>query len=179
MICQICNNRPANVHMTKIINGVKNELHICEQCAREQGLEITPQISGYDVPFSFSSILAGLMDMGAGGGLTYAQQKQIKCQGCGLDYDDFKNTGRLGCSRCYETFGEKLEPLLKRIHGNTLHTGKVPKRTGGIIRIRKDIENLRNELKNAVENEQYEKAAEIRDRIKKLEGKKVIGKEVL
>lgn len=169
MLCQLCNKRPANVHLTKVINGVKTELHVCEQCAHEEGLNLGTQLSGFDIPFSFSNIFAGLMDSGTGGNLAHMMQKPLKCMECGLDYEQFKNTGRFGCSRCYEAFGDKLEPLIKRIHGNTQHTGKVPKRTGGIIRIKRDIEKLKYELKQAIDNEQYEKAAEIRDRIRKLE----------
>lgn len=170
MICQLCNAKPANVHMTKIINGVKNELHICEQCAREkEGLNINTELPGFNAPFSFSSIIAGLMDFTGTGGIPYTAQQQVKCPECNLDYEEFKSKGKFGCSKCYESFGSRLEPLIKRIHGNTQHTGKVPKRTGGIIRIKRDIEKLKYELKRAIENEEYEKAAELRDRIKTLE----------
>lgn len=170
MICQVCNERPANVHITKIINGVKRELHMCEQCAKEkEGLSIGNQMPGFDSPFSFTNIIAGLMDFPGINGLPYSAQQQVKCSSCGLDYEEFKNTGRFGCSQCYASFGKRLDPLLKRIHGNTQHTGKVPKRTGGIIRVKRDIDRLKYELKKAVENEEYEKAAQIRDRIKTLE----------
>jgi Uncharacterized protein with conserved CXXC pairs len=170
VLCQICNERPANVHLTKIVNGEKQEFHICEQCAKEkEGLGISNGFAEFDVPFSFSNILAGLMDFT--GSMPYTAQKQVKCPGCDLGYDDFKKTGRLGCSQCYEVYGDRLEPLLKRIHGNTQHTGKVPRRTGGIIRVKRDIEKLKYELKKAIEEEEYEKAAQLRDRIKDLEGK--------
>ncbi|KPU42665.1 UvrB/uvrC motif protein [Oxobacter pfennigii] len=164
MLCQICNKRPANVHMTKIVNGEKTELHICEQCAREK--ENNPM---NDAPFSFSNIISSLMDFSGSGAMPYTPKENIKCPQCGLDYAEFKKTGRFGCSNCYESFGNRLEPLLKRIHGNTQHTGKVPKRTGGIIKIKRDIEKLRYELKRAIDNEEYEKAAELRDKIKNLE----------
>lgn len=171
MLCEICNKRPANVHFTRIINGVKEEIHACEHCAREQGLSVDSKIPGFDAPFSISNILAGLMDFGGGGVLPYSNQKQLRCQKCGLSYDEFKNTGRFGCSECYDTFGDRLEPLIKRIHGNTQHMGKVPKRSGGIIRIKRDIEKLKYELKKAIDNEKYEEAAIIRDKIRDLEGK--------
>jgi len=174
MICQVCNKRPANVHMTKIINGVKTELHICEQCANEkEGLNLNGQMPVFNAPFSFSNILAGLMDFTGAGSMQYTPQKQLKCPGCGLDYENFRKTGQFGCSECYESFGDRLEPIFKRIHGNTQHTGKVPKRTGGLIRIKKDMEKLKYELKRAIENEQYEKAAELRDKIKLLESKDI------
>lgn len=171
MICQICNSRPANFHLTKVVNGIKSEIHVCEQCAREEGLGVDNTIPNFDTPFSFSNILAGLMDFGGSGAVSHPIQRQVKCPGCGMDYESFKNTGRFGCSQCYEVFGERLEPLFRRIHGSTQHTGKVPKRTGGIIRIKRDIEKLKYELKRAVESEEYEKAVELRDRIKELESK--------
>jgi len=179
MICQICKKRPASVHMTKIINGIKSELHICEQCAKENdSMGINTEIPGFDTPFSFSNIIAGLMDIAGTGALPYITQKQVKCPVCGLTYEEFKNTGRFGCGKCYETFEDKLEPLFKRIHGNMQHTGKVPKRTGGIIRAKRDIEKLKYELKKAIDNEEYEKAAELRDRVKDLESRDCGNKEV-
>ena len=174
MLCQICNKRPANVHVTKIINGAKNELHICEQCAKEkEGLKVSSEIPGFDTPFSFSNILAGFMDFAGVGILPYSADRAVKCTGCNLDYEDFKKTGRFGCSQCYEFFGNKLDPIFKRIHGNIQHTGKVPKRTGGLIRTKRDIERLRYDLKKAIESEEYEHAAELRDNIKQLENKEV------
>lgn len=174
MICQLCNKRPANVHVTKIINGVKNELHICEQCAKEkEGLGISNEIPAFNTPFSLSNIIAGLMDFPGSSALPYTSTQEVKCSGCGLDYEVFKKTGRFGCSQCYVSFGDRLEPLFKRIHGNSQHTGKVPRRTGGIIRIKRDIDKLKYELKRAIENEEYEKAAELRDKIKTLEQKEM------
>jgi protein arginine kinase activator len=156
--------------MTKIINGAKSEFYVCEHCAKEKGgLNIGVDMSGFDAPFSFSNILAGLMELTGTGSLPYTAQKQIECPECGLKYDEFKKTGRFGCSKCYESFGGRLEPIFKRVHGTTQHAGKVPKRTGGVIRIKRDIERLKYELKRAIENEEYEKAAEIRDRVKTLE----------
>lgn len=172
MICQICNKRTANVHLTKVINGQKTELHLCEQCAKEkEGLGIDKTSLVFEAPFSFSNILQGLMDFAGKDTLPYSFHEREKCSGCGLDFEEFRKTGFFGCSRCYETFGNRLGPIIKRIHGNTQHTGKVPKRTGGIIRIKRDIEKLKYELQKAVENEEYEKAAELRDRIRILENK--------
>jgi len=156
--------------MTKIINGVKYEMHICEKCAKEkEGFSINTGVPIFNTPFSFSNIIAGLMDFTGTTGIPYTKELKIKCPGCNLDYEVFKTTGKFGCSRCYESFGNRLEPLIKRIHGNTQHTGKVPKRTGGIIRIKREIEKLKYELKKAIDNEEYERAAELRDRIKTLE----------
>lgn len=170
MVCQICKKRPATVHVTKIINGVKKELHICEQCAKEkENLGISSDMSGFVTPFSFSNILEGLMNFGGSGAIPYETPAIVKCPSCGLDYEEFKKTGRFGCSECYNAFGDRINPLIKRIHGNTQHTGKVPKRTGGEIRLKRDIERLKFELKKAIDDEEYEKAAQLRDRIRELE----------
>lgn len=171
MLCQICKKRPANVHMTKIINGEKSEIHICEQCAKENEVTgINKSIIGYTEPFSFSNILEGLMDFPGTGSLKHDAPLSVKCPVCGLEYEEFKKTGMLGCSECYKAFGDRIEPIVKRIHGNVQHTGKVPRRTGGVIRLKRDIERLKYELKVAVDNEEYEKAAKIRDKIRELNG---------
>jgi protein arginine kinase activator len=83
--------------------------------------------------------------------------------------EDFRRTGRVGCGNCYAAFKNEMIPLVKRIHGGVQHTGKVPKRTGGLLKVRRDIDKLKEELKTSIDNEEYEKAAEIRDKIKELE----------
>lgn len=172
MICQICNKRPASVHVTRVINGVKSELYLCAQCAKEkEGLGIDSNMADFAAPFSFPNILGSLIDFAGMGAVPYEAPEQLKCPECGTDYEEFKKTGLFGCSQCYYAFGDRLEPLIKRIHGNIQHTGKVPKRTGGVIRLKRDIESLKYQLKKAIENEEYEKAASLRDRIKKLENK--------
>lgn len=173
MLCQICNERPATVHITKVLNGTKVELHMCEECAREkEGIDLTAGIPQFETSFSLPNILSGMMDFVNAGVVQHTGQSQLRCKGCGMDYESFKKTGMLGCSQCYENFESRLEPLIKRIHGNAKHTGKVPKRTGGLVRVKRDIERLKYELNKAIENEEYEKAAELRDRIKALENNK-------
>ncbi|HHV62937.1 MAG TPA: hypothetical protein GXX51_09900 [Firmicutes bacterium] len=170
MICDECKKRPANVHLTKIINGHKTEMHLCEECARAKG-----ELDFFGAPeFSFHNLLAGLIHpepMGIGMTMPSPYRTPRKCETCGLDYTDFTQSGFLGCSNCYADFHQQLEPLLRRIHGSTRHVGKVPGRTSGTLKIRKDIESLRAELQKCIAREEYEKAAEIRDRIHELEGK--------
>jgi protein arginine kinase activator len=95
--------------------------------------------------------------------------KSERCENCGLTYSQFAQGGKLGCSNCYEVFKDKLNPLIRRIHSSERHKGKVPARTGGKLRLIKEIESLKTELGNLVKNEEFEKAAEVRDRIKDLE----------
>lgn len=164
MLCENCNKNPATVHYTQIINGVKTEMHLCEACAKlKGGFE-------FDTPFSVANFLSGILEPQIG----FKQLKtydQVVCKGCGMTFDEFKRTGRFGCSSCYNSFAEKLYPIFRRIHGNTKHIGKVPKKLGGDLSIKREIDKLKIELNVAIKNEEYEKAAKIRDRIKELEKK--------
>lgn len=164
MLCQECGKRPATLHFTKIVNGEKTELHICESCAREKG-EFVPGTPG---GFSIHNLLSGLLDFeqpGAGA----AKPAALKCDTCGMTYAQFSKIGRFGCSDCYKYFDNKLDPLLKRVHGNTVHMGKVPKRAGGKLRTRREIDRLKRELQLRIEREDFEAAARLRDQIRELE----------
>lgn len=173
MTCENCRQRPASVHLTKVINGQKSETHLCDQCAREQG-----QLDWMQ-PLSIPNLLASLLSQEEfapkrGLGLPAAEPR---CPGCGITYSRFAETGRLGCSQCWEALGPQLSDLLRRIHGTIQHTGKVPKRTGGLVRLKKELHQMREELNRAVANEEFEKAAALRDRIRDLERKVKAGGE--
>ena len=86
-----------------------------------------------------------------------------------MHYSTFRETGRLGCADCYEAFGAKLKPLLRRIHGSTRHVGKLPAHDGAVVTPQRQVQRLHDELQRAGEREEFERAAEIRDRIKTLE----------
>lgn len=96
----------------------------------------------------------------------------LKCSQCGLTFQGFSQTGRFGCSQCYNTFKGQMSPLLRRIHGKTYHVGKVPRRTGGQLRIKHEINRLKGELQEAINAEEYERAAVLRDQIKQIEQNK-------
>ncbi len=165
MKCQRCNDKDASIHLTKIVNGDKNEVYLCEECARETGQ--LPFASNN--PFAFQNLLKGLINPGVSSYGEY--QEDSKCANCGLTYSDFSKNGLFGCSECYKAFVNKLDPILKRIHGNNRHNGKVPKRRGGTLRVKREIRELRQDMQNSVNNENFEKAAKIRDKIKILEDK--------
>lgn len=165
MLCQECKKRTATVHFTKIVNGEKMELKLCEVCAKERGeLDFS-----YGDHFSFHKLLSGLLDFDEFGVLGGKTKDPITCKGCGLTEESFVNNGRMGCSRCYDVFGFKLNSLLKRIHGSTNHVGKVPIRVGGKIRLKKQIQSLRDKLNICIAKEDFEQAAVLRDKIKELE----------
>jgi protein arginine kinase activator len=100
-----------------------------------------------------------------------------KCPNCFNSYRKIGETGYVGCSECYKHFSIRLEPILRKIHGTSRHTGKVPKRLGFSVVLKREVGELKNSLKRAVENERYEEAAQIRDRIKELEEKMARGEE--
>jgi protein arginine kinase activator len=167
MFCEECEKRPANVHITKIVNGHKIEKHLCEQCAKKQqdvvGFSLIPD-------FSFSSFFSSMLDMDHFSPCNNI--KEVKCDKCSMTYNQIAKTGRFGCDRCYDLFGTSLDHLLKRIHGNSQHSGKIPRRAGKALRFKNEIEKAKIELQKAVLNEEYEKAAELRDKIKELEKRK-------
>lgn len=166
MLCQRCKEKEATVHLTKIINGEKNEVYLCEECAKETGkIPFTA-----NNPFAFQNLLKGILNNTGVG--SYEQVKEGKrCDKCGISYKDFTGNGLFGCAECYQTFADRLNPILKRIHGSTRHNGKVPRRKGGDLKLKREIRELKQEMQEAVEEENFEKAAEIRDTINEIEEK--------
>lgn len=161
MLCDICGKKEATVHLTEIINEQVTKLHLCEGCAKKKGAEMEEH-------FGLANLLAGLADLGDP--LETVKEKKLQCPSCGLTYNDFKKLGRLGCGQCYETFKVYLVPLFKRIHGSDAHVGKMPRRKGKAAKARKvNIDELKRRLKKAVELEEFEEAARLRDEIKRYE----------
>ncbi|WP_026565492.1 UvrB/UvrC motif-containing protein [Bacillus sp. UNC41MFS5] len=179
MICQECNQRPAALHFTKIINGEKTEVNLCEKCAQEKGEMF---IFNGESGFAFNNLLAGLLNIDPAfqkpSQSPFHQEEILQCDSCSMTFPQFLKVGRFGCSHCYEVFKEQLKPVLRRLHsGNWTHNGKIPKRIGGGIHLRKQIDELKGTLKESIANEEFEKAAEIRDEIRQLERKLVASQE--
>ncbi|MFY9412614.1 MAG: UvrB/UvrC motif-containing protein [Dethiobacteria bacterium] len=165
MICQECQQETATVHITKIINGRKTELHLCHRCAQahdELDFSFEPQ-------FSLHNLLGSMLGESMRGSREALRKAKVQCPSCALTFAQFSQIGRLGCSHCFSAFDEQLAPLLRRIHGSSRHTGKVPRRRKGSLRSVRELERLREELKLMIQKEEFEKAAELRDRIKALE----------
>ena len=159
MKCQNCGKNNANVRYTQVVNGDKMELFLCDECANEMNIGMNFDFGMNDVFSSFFDDFAGLK--------TIAMPEITKCNSCGLTYDEFSNTGMLGCERCYDTFSNRLDGVLNRIHGSNRHliNDKKESNKKGLS----ELDKLKNELKDCIEKEEYEKAAVIRDKIKKLE----------
>jgi protein arginine kinase activator len=171
MECQECQKRPATVHFTQVINGNKTESHLCEQCAKENGYMEYDQQN-----FSFHHLLSGLFNFDSGHTLSgnqssnYNGKDTLTCDVCGLSYQEFKHLGKFGCGNCYKTFNDHLNPIFRRVHsGNTKHDGKIPKRAGGNLHLKKNIDQYRENLQKLIEKEEFEEAAKIRDQIRDLE----------
>jgi len=165
MLCQICGKREATFHFKEVINDKIRELHLCEECARKKGF----LSESFFLPsFSLSSLIGGFTEEAE---IPFSIASQVECPHCGLTYEQIREKGKIGCSFCYQTFKDYLAPLLERIHGHTRHLGKAP-RGLKMSEKEKEIHKLRKELEDAVKQEEYEKAAVLRDKIRKLEKEK-------
>lgn len=166
MLCEDCGKRKASVHVTQIVNNQKTVMNLCLECAKKHGFEDALSTGS----FTLSNFLAGIIQESEAE--STKPLPKLKCPGCGLSYREFRQHGRLGCHRCYETFFDNLMDLLRRIHGSNEHGGKVPRSAQEKFMVRKELKKLHLEMKKAVDRELFEKAAELRDQIRKLELKR-------
>ena len=155
MLCQRCKKQPATVHLTEILHNEKRERHLCEDCAKEEGVAMKTQMNLQD-------ILSGMLEAHQAAG----REANLTCPDCGLTYAEFRQQGRLGCPHDYEVFAEPLKEVLQKVHGATEHTGKMPQRAGADLTAQRQLMQLRRDLQAAVEGEKYEEAARLRDLIK-------------
>jgi protein arginine kinase activator len=168
MKCQQC-ERPATFHITELTGGKPQELHLCEDHARQY------LTSSSNEPASAGSMAAALAQQVAQQmaiGQTaeeLAQLDQQSCPVCGITFYEFRSQGRLGCPHDYVAFQQQLEPLILNIHGETEHTGKRPQRAQAGSAKRTQLIRLRREMKEAVEAEDYERASRLRDEIRQTE----------
>lgn len=162
IMCQICKKKAANVHVTEILEGgERNVVHMCEDCAREKKL-------GLPASITIPEILSSLINF-------YSEKEKTKlsdqttCPRCGLTYAEFRSKGRLGCSQDFTVFRKALVPLLQRVHQGTCHKGKMPVPASEPASSRMlELARLRRQLDEAVQKEEYERAAQLRDRIHQL-----------
>lgn len=163
MQCQICRKNEATIHLTEITNGVRTEMHLCEHCAQEEGIAVKSQISLNEL---LSSLLAA---QPADDELSGGPEQKSSCPHCGFTLEQFRKEPVLGCPYDYEVFEKSLLPLIEKAHaGNSRHCGKVPSKTPADTKKQIELMRLRQQLETAVETEDYETAAELRDKIDKL-----------
>lgn len=171
MYCDECKTKPAGVHITQLFNGKQVELHLCQECAAKKGVAMFNLADAMSLP----KILGSFFGVGPNVCGPAVYTPEAMCSNCGTSFDGIGQQGRLGCSHCYDMYQDQMEPILRRIHGNSQHTGKIPQRSAGKIKVKRQIDLLKGDLQNAVAMEQYESAAELRDSIKKLERELELG----
>jgi len=162
MLCDICKQNVATVHLTQMVEGKTKKVDLCEGCSKAKGVDDP-------TGFSLADLLLGLgaaqeMEQASSGGET-------KCPNCGFTQADFKKAGRLGCSECYTVFSEGLESLLKTMHKGTRHVGKRPHTVQTEVEIANKLKSLQKQLEKAIADENFEGAAQIRDEIKQAKAK--------
>ena len=161
MVCDACKKQQATVHLTEIVNDQMTELHLCEACANEKGAQVESH-------FGLADLLAGLADVGKA--TDVEEEAAVKtCANCGMTYDDFRRVGRLGCAECYTTYKRSLASLLKRIHGAPHHVGKAPIRLLKTPTSKMELSEVKRRLEKAIEMEEFEEAARLRDRVREME----------
>lgn len=165
MKCTHCNEREANTHIKRIINGEKEEMHLCEECAKELG--VLDEFSFE--PFSVDSMFGSLL--GAGAAAINSLSGIDRCTYCGTTMNDIVNTGRVGCAHCYDKFEQKLSPSIEKLHGKVKHIGKSVSYTEETDEKAEEVseaEKLKEELKLAIQEQRFEDAAVLRDKINAL-----------
>lgn len=169
MKCQKCNKNEANTHVKRVINGEFEEYHLCSECAKEMGYSNV--FSDFTSSFAddFNSLFGSFFE-----NALPARTQATRCETCGTTYNDIASTGMMGCANCYDIFSDRILPTIRRIHGNTTHMGK------NSISYRKvedkpenkkqdELTKLKAELDTAIKNQEFEKAAVLRDKIKEKE----------
>lgn len=162
MLCDICKQNVATVHLTQMVEGKTKKVDLCESCSKAKGVDDP-------TGFSLADLLLGLgaaqeMEQASAGGET-------KCPHCGFTQADFKKAGRLGCAECYTTFAEGLEGLLRTMHKGTKHVGKVPQILKQSQDLSDRLKGLQSRLEKAISEEDFETAAHVRDEINQVKSK--------
>ncbi len=158
MQCDVCQEKEATVFLTQIVGGKMQKVNLCETCSKEKGVNDP-------TGFALADLLLG---MGAAQDIERSPGG-AKCTVCGFTQADFKKTGRLGCSACYDVFAEGMEAMLKNMHKGSEHIGKAPTAFMKSRLHYARLQDLQGNLEKAVAAEEYEKAADLRDQIRRIE----------
>jgi len=164
MECDVCGKDNASIFLTQVIEGKVQKVNLCEDCAAQKGVT---DPTGFDL----AELLKGM-------GEESVQSKSSRgliCEACGFSQSDFKKTGRMGCSQCYQVFADSLEGLLSAMHRGNSHVGKIPRFLQFESKQQQldEIESLQKRLAESIEQENYEEAARLRDALRQLESKTV------
>jgi protein arginine kinase activator len=158
MVCQFCKSKEATVHVTEIADNKVKKVDACATCAKEKN---------YNDPAAFA-IADHLLGLGAAQKMEEASEAvgALSCDQCGYTQADFKKSGRLGCARCYDIFSDGLDSVLKTMHKDIRHRGKVPVAAQRAVAGAQRLQRLNRDLQKAVAREDFETAARLRDEIK-------------
>jgi len=163
MRCQICKMNEATIHLTEIKQGHRTEVHVCAQCAQEQGITVKTQMS-------LNELLNNLLASQPEEDQIYTGTQEKTCPNCGFNLDHFRKEPRLGCPHDYEVFEKQLLPLIEKAHdGGTRHLGKTPSKLPRETKKHIELSTLKSRLEEAVQKEDYETAAKLRDQINELQ----------
>ena len=166
MQCQKCNQHSATIHLTEIQNGQRHEMHLCPACAEQEGLTVKNQVPLNELLSSLLAAQSGSADQDSP---TTDPSEHLSCDSCGMTFDQFKQKALLGCENDYKAFEKPLRVILDKAHnGNTEHTGKVPSAAPEDQQLQVRLTEMRRQLEQAVRDEDYELAAELRDKIEQL-----------
>ncbi len=163
MLCNVCKQNEAKVHLTQIVGDKMQKVDLCEECSKEKGV-------GDPTTYSMAELLLG-QGLPVAAADTEAETETeagLKCSTCGYTQADFKKAGRFGCSDCYKTFGEGIGGMLKSMHKGLRHIGKVPAALQQARAAAQKLKTLQKRLEKSVAEENFEEAAELRDEIKRL-----------
>ncbi|MBQ2759805.1 MAG: UvrB/UvrC motif-containing protein [Clostridia bacterium] len=163
MLCQNCHKNDALMHMKRIKNGETYEIHLCTDCAKALGY--SDMFSS--LPSSFASVLGAVYSQPK---LSLLGNKVLRCETCSFTFEDIARTGGLGCPDCYKVFADKLLPVVNKIHGRVSYSGKIPKSATAETKLDFRIDELKKKLNIAIDEQNFERAAQIRDEIRALSG---------
>ena len=161
-MCDECGIRPATIRITTIVNGEKRDRNLCSECLAGS--------QHFKKDFSnLAGHLNGLLDaLKSGASKSEEPVPEIECSRCGTTYEQYRKRGMVGCAQCYSDFREPLQTMMSRVHGHTQHVGRVPGGADRQLSMKLKLEKLRQELKQAIQQEEYETAAGLRDQIRAL-----------
>ena len=162
MICQNCKKNEATTHIKRIINGETAEYRLCKNCAISLGFSDSFSDFGINLSELFGGFLGDIS-------VSSLSSRVLRCEKCGSSFEDIAKSGKIGCADCYSLFYDKLLPSIQRIHGKTRHEGKIAKSAGESLKREREISSLKQDLSKAIEEQNFEEAARLRDKIRETE----------
>ena len=162
MKCECCQEEEATIHLTQVIDGKVKKLNLCQACAKENGVDLNSPISITDVLLGLGAQSGGAKERAP------ASDFDLSCSRCQMTRAEFKKNARLGCPQCYNAFMGELNALMQAMHHSRQHVGKIPARQGNEARINAQIASLQKDIETAIAKEEYEIAANLRDKIRAL-----------